>query len=259
MHVIDLPLPHGLRSIRNVSSSVFPSSVWLSLPPTSWLRNKSSVICGRVFLILPSYSLETIQETWSGNTGERLRSLVWYSRGFCLSLRGAGDTVWFAQGSVLISQTAALLLDSWSTSARKHFPPPRPHPPHCPSYSHVKPWCLWTTLHELCYQRSSYGQHLSPNSLPLILFWGTISCMMLVPFFLTIGDAILLLQYLLNLCQSQCHSEFWLIRWTDLGRNIFSRWSNGKHSQWSDSGSGTIVFSWTDILYYLSLYNQQIA
>lgn len=247
MHVIDLPLPHGLRSIRNVSSSVFPSSVWLSLPPTSWLRNKSSVIYGRVFLILPSYSLETIQETWFGNTGERLRSLVWYLRGFCPSLRGADDAVWFAQGSVLISQTAALSLDSWSTSASTS-----PHPPailmRSPDALDYSVWALlpekllWTapllSLPTLSSILRNYLLHDVGAIFPYH-WWCHIAVTMVVE----------------SVSKPMSFRVVAHKMVTDLGWNIFSRWSNGKHSQWSDSGSGTIMFSWIGILYYLSLYN----
>lgn len=169
--------------------------------------------------------------------------------GFVLHSEVQVITCGSAWASVLSSHTAALAFRLLRYLCKE-----------TPSFSHVRPWYLWTTLCEPCYQKNSYGQHLSPHSLPLVLFLGTISCMMLVPFFLTIVIILLLWQYLLNLCQNQCHSEFWLIRWWQaLGKIFSSSDANGKHSQWSDSGSGTITFSWIGVIYYLSLYTWQIA
>lgn len=109
MHVIGLPLLRDLGSVRNVSSLIFPYPIWLSLPPTRWLRNLSSIICGRVFLILPPYSLETLQETWtkilggaSGFQSNTLGDFVLHSE---VQVIMSGS----AQGSVLSSRSAVLV------------------------------------------------------------------------------------------------------------------------------------------------------
>lgn len=129
MHVIGLPLPYDLGSVRNVSSLIFPNPSWLSLPPTRWLRNPSSVIRGRAFLIHPWYLLEVVQKTWPRNPGESLRISVEYSLGFLLHSEVQVIPCGSPWGSVLSSQTVALAFRPSRCLCRKDTP----------SHSHVRP------------------------------------------------------------------------------------------------------------------------
>lgn len=81
--------------------------------------------------------------------------------GVCASLRGARDNVWFCLG--IYAEFPDCSTGSLGASAEN-----------MPSYSHVRPWYLRTTLWEPCYQKNLYGQHLSPHSPLLVLFSGTV-------------------------------------------------------------------------------------
>lgn len=133
MHEINLLLLPDLGYVRNISSLIFPNLSWLSLPPTRWLRNPSSICMGGPFPFFLSIHLWLYRKPGlqilgraSGLQSNTLEGFVLHSEVqvvMCVS----------AQGSVLRSQTAALEFRLSRCLCRKFIP----------NHSHVRPWYCW--------------------------------------------------------------------------------------------------------------------
>lgn len=107
MCVIGLPLLHDLASVRNVASLIFPNPIWLNLPPTRWLRNPSSIICGRTAPSFLALHLRLYRKLGPEKPGRSPGFQSNTLRAFVLHLEVQVITCSSAQGSVLSSLTAA--------------------------------------------------------------------------------------------------------------------------------------------------------